>query len=326
MAGSKNSKSKESKKICRNFLLLYRILRRIQKGMYPSQIARQMRISKQLVSYYLKKAEKLNFVKEEFRSSFKYYVLTEEGKQWLLEVKKSSLPVKEKSTRLHNLAIKFPIIKDNPEAKFERETPINNWVKQYSVVTFPIGITIEKTTKSIIVYFHQFETKKPMFLDEFYSWVLRGIYYVYYYLMKEKGIQIDIFQGEIIREHIANESPEFNDRISKRRTVEISLGRKAKAIFPAQFIAKAWIDRSLGNVEIETNDMIYEEKLLLMPELVYEFSKKFLPAIELLAQQINLHLEVQHQQLEAIKELRKEISSLSLLIKSLIGDGKNEEK
>jgi len=311
---------KTSQKNFRNFLLLYRILRRIQKGMYPSQIARQLRISKQLCLYYIHKAERLGYLKKELKTNFLSYVLLPKGEEFLREVKKFSLSVREKFTRLHNLAIKFPIIKDNPQAEFDKKVEINNWVKQYSVVKFPIGITIEKTSKSIIAYFHQFVTKQENFLTDFYSWVLRGIYYIYYYLKKEKQIEIDIFNAEIIREHLANESPEFNQKVEKRKTVEILLNRNAKAIYPSQEQAKAWIDKSFGNVDIETNDMIYEEKLLLMPEMVFELSKnidKLNPVLDNLAKQINLHLEVQSQQLEAIKELRKELSDLAKLIKEL---------
>lgn len=306
-----------SQRNLRNFLLLYRILLRVQKGMYPSQIARQLHISKQLCLYYIHKAEKLGYLEIKGKTNFLLLELTKEGKEFLARVKKSSLPLRKQYTRLHNLAIKFPILKDNPKAKWQKTAQINNWIKHYSVVTFPIGITLEKTTKHIIAYFHQFTTEKQMFLDEFYSWVLRGVYYVYYYLKKQKKITIDIFRSEIIRQHVANESPEFNPKVSKRKTVEVNLKRKAKSILPTNLQAKAWIDRSLGNVDIETNDMLYEEKLLLMPEMIYSLAKTFLPAIEQLAYQINLHLEVQNQQLLAIKELRKEISKISKILKEL---------
>jgi len=311
---------KTSQKNFRNFLLLYRILRRIQKGMYPTQIARQLNTSKQRIFYYLIKAERLGLVEKINRSNTVFYVITKKGENFLLEVKKSSLPVREKVTRLHNLAIKFPIVQDNPQAQFDKKVEINNWIKQYSVVTFPIGITIEKTSKNVIVYFHQFSTKQQMFLTEFFSWVLRGVYYVYYYLKREKGITIDIFNGEIIREHLANASPEFNEKVEKRKTVEVSLGRNAFSIYPSQEPARAWIDRSLGNVDIETNDMIYEEKLLLMPEVVFDLAKnidKLNPLLDNLAKQINLHLEVQYQQLETMKQLRKSLDELFALIKEM---------
>jgi hypothetical protein len=288
--------------------------------MYPTQIARQLRISKQLCLYYIHKAEKLEYLKKELKTNFLSYVLLPKGEEFLREVKKFSLPSREKFTRLHNLAIKFPIINDNPNAAWEKENKLNNWIEKYTVIKFPIGITLKKTTNHIIAYFHQFVTKQENFLTDFYSWVLRGIYYVYYYLKKEKQIEIDIFNAEIIREHLANESPEFNQKVEKRKTVEILLNRNAKAIYPSQEQAKAWIDRSFGNVDIETNDMIYEEKLLLMPEMVFSLAEninKLNPVLDNLAKQINLHLEVQSQQLEAIKELRKELSDLAKLIKEV---------
>jgi len=298
---------------------IYRILVRISQGMYPSQIARQLNMSKSHVNYFLKRLERCGYIKREFRTNFVCYSLTEKGNELLKNIRSSkfSLPVREKHVRTHTLTIKFPILKDNPEAKFDSKVEINNWIKQYALVTFPIGITIEKTTKHVVVYFHKFYTKQSNFLSDFFSWVLRGVYYVYYYLMKEKGIQIDIFSGEIIRQHIANESPEFNKRVERKKTVEVSLNRKAKAIYPANFVAKAWIDRSLGNVEIETNDMVYEEKLLLMPEIVHALDKKLAPVLENLTKQINLHLEIQTQHIKAISELRQNINELVKVIKKM---------
>jgi hypothetical protein len=269
----KTESKNTSKKICRNFLLLYRILKRVEKGQYYSSIARQLRISKQKCRYYIYKAIGKNLLKIKFRSSCLFCVLTPKGREFLLQVKTSSLPVRENFTRLHNLALKFPIMRDNQSAKFDQKVEINNWIKEYVKISFPIGITIEKTTRSIIIYFHQFQTSQEMFLTDFFSWVLKGIIYIDYYLEKQ-GIKVDLLNAEVIREHIANDEPEYNEKIDRKKTVEISLNRKARSILPPTFDAKAWIDKSLGNVEIETNDMIYEEQLLMMPHNITRIIKE----------------------------------------------------
>ena len=319
----------KSKKIREKFLLYYRILSRIEKGMYPSQIARQLGFSLQRLRYHIKKLEADGLIVRKFRSNFVFYEVTPLGKRFLYhyrkkvtEVKNFSLPVSSKNVRLHNLAIKFPILKDNPSAEWDRKVEINNWVKNYCVVTFPVGITIEKTSKHIIAHFHQFQTDQEMFLSEFYNWVLKGCYYVYYYLIREKGIQIDLFRGEIIKEHIANEHPELNDKIDPRKTVEISLGRKAQSIFPANFQAKAWIDRSLGSVDIETNDLLYEEKLLMMPETVHEIRSLMVQNIAVVnefAKQIALHLEVMQNISHSLSQLNLMLSDLNKALKKLSG-------
>ena len=293
-----------SKKPSKNVLLLYRILKAIKKGMYPAQIARQLRLSKQLVSYHIKQAEKKGLVKLEFRTNFNSYILTEKGLEFIRKVKKVSIPSTSSSVRLHNLAVKFPILRDNPGAEWDEENELRNWIEGYSRVSFPVGLTVKKTTRSVVVYFHQFRTVRPMFLTEFYSWVLKGIILVQMWLSREKGILIDVMNGEVLRQHVANESPEFNKRVGKRMTVEVKLGRRAESVYPSREDAKAWIDRSLGNVDIETNDMLYEEKLLMMPEYMHQVASTFIPAVEELGKQIRLHLEVLQGIKQAIEELR----------------------
>lgn len=299
----------------KSYISIYRILLRIKKGLYSDEIARQIRMKKGSVSRFIKKLEEFNYISRVLRSNCVIYEVTPKGHAWMNDYKmarsgkntNSSLSMKEKNTRLHNLAVKFPILKDNKEAKFDKKVEINNWTKQYSTLSYPMGMTLEKTTKSVIVYFHQFQTTQEMFLSDFYNWVFKGTYYVYYYLMKQ-GITIDIFSGEIIREHIANESPELNDRIPKNKTVEVGLDRKARAIFPANFMAKAWLDRSMGDVDIETNDMIYQEKLLLMPENIHSMRQDLEnlgPTLQALTQQINLHLQVQEDTRKVLAEMSK---------------------
>ena len=293
-----------SKRSRENFLLLYRILKAINKGMYPAQIARQLRLSKQLVWHHVKRAEKNGLIKFEFKTNFSSYRLTEKGLEFLRKVKSVSIPSTKASVRLHNLAIKFPVLRDNPNAVWEGENELRNWVEKYASLSFPIGVTIKKTTRSVIVYFHQFSTRRGEFLSDFYNWVVKGIILVQQFLLREKGILIDVMNGEVLRQHVANEAPEFNKAIGKRTTVEVKLGRKAEAVYPSREEARAWIDRSLGNVDVETNDMLYEEKLLMMPEYMHEIASRFLPAVEELARQINLHLDVLNGIKQAIEELR----------------------
>lgn len=286
--------------------MIWKILLKVRDGQYNSQIARQLGLKKQNIAYFLKKLEKNGYIQRKFRSNFVFYELTDKGKEFLKgQSQNFSLSSRKGHSRLHNLVISFPILEDNPDASFGKEVSLNNWVSKYSVISFPIGITIQKTPRNVIAHFHQFETSKEMFLTDFYNWILKGVYYLYYYLMREKRIKIDIFDGRVIRQHISNEEPDLNEKIDQKMTTQIDLNRKAKSIFQTQENARAWIDRSYGNVEIETNDMLYEEKFLKMPELIYELSQNFAPAIEKLTQQINLHLEVMQQIKEAIGKLNE---------------------
>ena len=96
---------------------------------------------------------------------------------------------------------------------------------------------------------------------------------------------------------VANNLNENLDRLTTRqhKVVEF-LGRSAKGFVSKQkHEAKAWLDKSLGMLELETNDIEYERKLLLMPEHIFNIAKTQPLLMENLyrfSEQLNLHLEV----------------------------------
>jgi len=272
------SKSKFRKK---NLTSIYRILTLIhKKHYYGSRIARALGMSRQLVGYYLKKLEKEGLIKRELRTSFISYQLTEKGKDFhrklrgVLQSKNFSLPTMEE-LRLHNLAIKFPLLKDNPEFEWERANDrIRNWVERYK--TFPqMDITLKKTTRSIILYLHQFNAKD---YSEFLNRLMLSILAIYSYL-KRHDIDIDIFNAKVISQHLAiTMNRKLEESIKKvignrKVTIEKDLNRKAKSIYPSDLRAKAWIDWRLGRMELGTNDLEYMENFILMPERVRRFEK-----------------------------------------------------
>lgn|GEM_PF-5875168 len=257
----------------RNISLFRKIIKELEKWNYQSEVAKRLKIKKQLCWYYVKKAEKLGLIRKEYRTSIAVYEVLpiwKEVEKIILELLKSkNTTLRVKSVRTHNLAVKFPILQDNPGAKFEREVKVNGWVKRLDFVTSPIRMTVEKTPRNVILYFHEFSVDPADFLTYMFRYVLKGVLLAYEHLRK-KGIKINIWEGEVIREHISNEIPSLNSLIPKTRTVEVKLGRKARSIYPFDEEGRVWIDRSGGNVEVETNDLLYEEKLLLIPERVDE--------------------------------------------------------
>ncbi len=132
--------------------------------------------------------------------------------------------------------------------------------------------------------------------------MLRIVIKAHDFLWERCRIFTDISKFDIIRQHIANRLQEL-DKIEEGITVEVDLGRKAKSILNKTLDenAKAWIDTSLKLPEIETNDISYEEKLLLQPEYVYHLYK-LLPVLtttlERFSEHLNLHLDV----LQGIKQ------------------------
>lgn len=285
-------------------LLNYKILQCIKKKMYASQIARQLSVKRTTIDYRINRLHAKGLIEMEVYSSCKLYKLTNEGNIYIEKYKmpKTSLPTKK--SRLHTLFVKFPILKDNPNAKWDRvNRSFKNWVPKYTTVTFPIGITIKKTPKSVILCFHEFETARNRSFTDFFNWVMRGTNYAYYYLMNKQGIKIDVFNGEVTHQHIGNEEPDMQGDPKIKTTV--GLKRKAQSFYPTDIKAKAWFDKSKGPWDWETNDLLYQERLLLMPENVHVIARQLQPAIDLLTQQVNLHLEVQRETLKGKKEDRR---------------------
>ena len=307
--------SKFRKKILK---FVYIILKRIEKGEYLSKIARQLGESPQRIHYLLKKAEKLGLIEADVRTSAKFYKLTPLGYQFLREFQKFSIDTRKKienEVRTHDLAIKFPILRDNPEFEWDKETPVNNWIQKTKRIDFPIGLTItKKANRSVVVYFHQFHAKT---LTDLMQKILKGSILVYEYLRKN-GIVIDVFNGEVISQHFSIKLPkqmkDALERIVKKgMRGEIDLGRLAKSVYPTSLKAKVWYDYSLGELELETDDLLYVENFFLMPERVARFEKL---AEFIIVQQTTFakNLEMHQQVIEKIGSGISEFNSIVNLL------------
>ena len=293
-ADTQNSggKVKIRSKHVRNFLLFMKIINGLAEGKYIAQIARELGISKQRAWYYAKKAEQLKIAKRLYRSIFVSYEVSPEWEAIKRQYVKS-LSQRERRVRIHAIAVKFPLLRDNQDAKFDREVKVKNWVKKLDHVSLPVRMTIEKTSQHIILHFHEFESDIAKFPEDILCILLQGILYAINHLSK-KGILIDPLKPEIIRQHIANVLPEFDLELPSQKVVEIHLGRKARSFCPSKHEAKVWIDKSNGHVEIETNDLWYQEKLLFMPEEIFRISREL--------NQIKFYLSEIYKRLDKTRE------------------------
>lgn len=287
--------------------------------MYAKQISRQLNIPRSTIQDRLKRLIDIGLLKKEIKTSCTLYKMTRLGYIYLSSYRAElSRYLRGKSkTRMHRLNIKFRIIDNNIKAKFEKNYKLNNWIQRYTTVKFPIGITIKKTPKSVIAMFHEFETKRSSSLTDFFQHIMKGINYVYYFLIKEYKIKIDIFSGIITDQHIVNEMPELDKKLDKKVTTVMDLARVSKSIFPTEIRAKSWIDRSHGMPEVETNDFLYEEKLLMMPEYIEKLSSTFMPTMQDLSKQIYLHLQVQKDTQIIMKEIGKNIKQTGETLKQI---------
>ena len=168
--------------------------------------------------------------------------------------------------------MKFPLIADNSTDAWTKSVKVNNWIRKFYFADFPVKLSIEKTSKSIILKLHEKKLSHSKFLSDFFVWVVQGVLYSYLWLRKN-GIEID-FRGMVVRQHTANVSRGLKDKLDRRVRVELDLGRKAKSLFPTNIDAKAWGDWSKGVPEFESNDVLWQEKFLAMPDEVFDLAKK----------------------------------------------------
>lgn len=228
-----------------------------------------------------------------------------------------SLRLVPQKTRVHALAIKYPLLEDNFTGDWDKVVSnFKNSIKNYIFIP-EASVTIEKTSKSIILHIHKKTINTRELLSGYLEWLNSLTAFTYYFLLK-KGIKFDHWNGKIIRQHIATKAEDFEERVGKG-TFEIDLNRKAKSYFPSSMDAKAWIDRSKGGLEIESNDLPYKEKFLLMPELIFEIDNNvsdfkdnlelYNRSLKVYDKNIKLHIEVMTEMKNTLKEMRNIMES-----------------
>jgi hypothetical protein len=116
----------------KSLTLLLPMLRMIKEGFIAVEISKSLKQSKSLISYYVRKAERLGYVRENVRDSFKVLELTQAGKNFLDQYDNQS--VNHPICRLENIRFKALIV-EMPNVPVDWEKiPIHNWVQYRSVV------------------------------------------------------------------------------------------------------------------------------------------------------------------------------------------------
>jgi len=179
------------------------------------------------------------------------------------------------------------------------EKRVRNWVKRYFYFEEPIPLTAELTPRSLIIHLKEKQFKKTEFKEKSKKYVelaVRGITN----LFKKYEYTLDN-DYKIIAQHIGSQTEkEIDEKIEAGTTVSVNLNRKAIShTGEMKQEATAWLDKSLGFAEIETNDLTYEEKLILMPEIIH----KALPLLVAYSRQVERHLEVLEQMSITLKNI-----------------------
>lgn len=278
-----------------------RILNLLSDGVNPAKIAKLLKISQPALHKKLKRLEQKSMVKL-LRTYPRSYVVTPAGRELnhadsmvklfpkkpkTSDVKKPlSLPVRKTSQKepffqpsinFHDFKVKLPISQKGREIRGGKKVELNNWMAENFHITLPVKLTLTLTTRSAILHYASRELpRNASFYTEFLKWFVMGIDGASSFLASH-GWRVEKHRAKIISQHIAQKTAERVDKeIPPRTVIEIDLNRKAQSLTGnMEQNGRAWMDKSRNIAEAETNDMLYEQKLLAMPELVYQLAMDY---------------------------------------------------
>lgn len=105
--------------------LILPVLEHIRQGIISADIAIALKISPQLVTYYIHKAENLGYVTCVFRDTFKSYELTEAGKKFLDQYDIDRVPL----IRAENIRFRAPVTHLPNIPIHWNKIDMNNWIQ-----------------------------------------------------------------------------------------------------------------------------------------------------------------------------------------------------
>jgi len=269
------------------------------------KVAKELNIPVSRLFRLLKQLESNGYILSEKRGQTVSYILIREDETVSKLLEKSLyLSVaspKKINLRYHNLVAKVPII--SGDVVPEKVIKLNNGVerKYFRIKNLASAEIINKT---LIIYLPEIRAD-PNDLGAILTTYFRMLEHIQLILQSEYKLFCDFSQIKIVRQHISYEGdiPQFP-------LTTVKTEKEAKSI--AEYKEKAWVklgEESLGRPEIETNDLDFAHAFYQMPYVLMQLNKQFVPAIQELTKQINLHLEVLNEMKETLKEMKKYFNS-----------------
>jgi len=127
----------------------------LDAGNYPSRVARILGFSPQLMHYHIKKWLKMGWIRLDVKTpNLTTYTLAPSVKKSLTGGE--NLPYK--GIRLHAYSLKFPIVAGPSSAVDWDRVRLANWTR---LVGSECGLTVEKTTKHVIVHADEIVSEDP---------------------------------------------------------------------------------------------------------------------------------------------------------------------
>jgi len=259
-----------------------KILEGIREGKPRSIIAKKLNLNKRMSHYYFNKLEKMGYIRREVRDVTVFYELTDLGhkileqKELLLNNKSKRRRVTKKVTnshqilvgderfglfRLHNLEIKFPIIKDG-NLWLEREVRLRNWDLRFGRFG---PIVVKRTSRSLIFQLPDIVCSDP------YEGLLRG----FLYCLRFAQLLCDRC-GFVLGPPEINRRPHWG--------VRDPLANYLSQFMNLSVDDEVVLDRSPGRGEIDFLDPSLAKEYLEMPRTVKNLAKLILGMREALVQ------------------------------------------
>ena len=287
-----------------NIYIYVKVLELIDKGYSVTQIAKSLGRSKSTISYYLNNL----YIRGYIQPASKYpktYVLTEKGRFLLRSSKNKGMTLR----RVERLEFVARFVSRGVDWRGLGRYWVDwgNGSGFYNLRVDDVSIQVFGNGR---VLFKLPRYENMLWVDVIPR-VFRDLYKAISYLYK-LGIIVDLSTLTQVGQEYAFDNGYYDDLLKGYpKKAIVDLGRKAEGLFnKLNQEAKAWIDRSYSYLEVESNDLEYVKRLLLMPEIIYNLDKKLAPILEELSNQIRLHLEVEERTLSTLEKLSRYIEEL----------------
>ena len=153
-AGQQSNKQSNKVTLSPVTLVDERILSLLEAGLYPAQISLNLGINKMKVYRAIQRLEKAGLVEQVSEWPKLYKVLSNTGNKVTPKSQSNTRTLTgdentKASFSLHNIGIRYDILAQPESFTLDKEVNLNNWAKEYTKLP---SVTIEKTTKSVIIY------------------------------------------------------------------------------------------------------------------------------------------------------------------------------
>lgn len=292
-----------------------------------ADIRKTLKVSKQSLQYQIKKLASDKVIRKKKVGRYNTWVITKKGKNWLEKnFAQKAIGFRKilTNTRIENHQVMVLCHDVNFEylEKKAKKTVLKGGGYYYIFKDNPFNRTLKFTnTKKLIIYLGTKEIQPTISdLNQFNTHLFRELYSIFHWLEWKRIAHIDPNTLEDNYVEVANRMDEKMDDVTqKQEKVTEHLGRQATGFFTEKKQeARAWIDHSPGETkpniaEIETNDVSYERKLLLLPELMFSVAQRQVQTEEnqlQFSKDLQLHLKVLKDIGKGIAEFRDAVKDM----------------